>query len=492
LSSLNKIFTSSFLLSFEAVLRKLVGLVSTLVLARLLVPEDFGLIAIALMVMGLIDAMKQFGGGTYLLKSERIDTDMINTSWTISFLANLLMALVLILATPYIAEYYTDDRLKGVLWAFSGIWLVRSLGNPALVMLRREQNYLPIVKLSIFTKVIAVIVVIISAIIFESYWALVLGQLTTYTLMTIGSYFLYHHKLKFCLNNFKEQWQFSSWWTLQSLVGFFQTQLDTFLVSSMYDKSALGSYHTIKYFASMPITFFLQPASEPLFVELRKIKDNKEYFNQQFNVSFLVTLLVAAPLALFLMQEHYLVTATLLGDNWTEYSGLFAIFCISIITYTLQRQALDTMVILGSTKGLFYFQILSFVTVYGILLYRNATTIMEFSTIKVGLEISIAALLFIYITLKYTSLRSIIHLVIASTPIIISLLICHYLNLKIDTEYPVFIQLVIAGLLFFTTYLVSLLFFCFLLRKSSPEWRYIWNLAERVVLNLTTKIRKTA
>ena len=490
MSTLKKSLTGSFLLSFEAILRKMVGLISTLILARLLVPEDFGLIAIALMVMGLIDAMKKFGGATYLLKSEHINTDMINTSWTINFSSNFIMALLLVIATPYIAEYYSDERLKAVLWAFAGIWIIRSLGNPALVMLRREQNYLPIVKLSIFTKVIAVIVVIVSAVIFKSYWALVLGQLTTYSLMSVGGYFLYKHRLKFCLVNFKEQWSFSSWWTLQSMIGFFKAQLDTFLVSSMFDKSALGSYHTIKYFAAMPITFLLEPATTPLLVELRKIKDNKEYFNQQYNVSFIVTFLVAAPLTLFLIQEHYLITATLLGNNWVEYSELFAIFCISIITYTLQRQALDVMVISGTTKGVFYFQTLSFLIVYGALLYSDINTVIEFANLKINLEITIATVLLSYITFKYTSLFNILNLLIASIPIIISLFLCYQFRPPIDNAYSVIVQLLIAGLIFFTTYLISLLFFCFLLKKSSPEWRYIWNLGVRIITHNLIKTKK--
>ena len=492
MSNLKKVLSSSFLLSSEAILRKLVGLISTLVLARLLVPEDFGLIAIALMVMGLIDAMKQFGGATYLLKSETINTDMINTSWTINFSTNLCMALLLVLATPYIAEYYSDDRLKAVLWAFSGIWIVRSLGNPALIMLRREQNYLPIVKLSIFTKVIAVIVVVISAVIFESYWALVLGQFTTYFLNTIGGYFLYRHKLKFCLTNFKEQWSFSGWWTLQSFVGFAKAQLDTFLVSSMFNKSALGSYHTIKYFASMPISFLLEPASAPLLVELRKIKDNKQYFNQQFNVSLMVTLMLAAPITLFLVQEHYLVTATLLGDNWIEYSGLFAIFCLSIIAYSLQRQALDVMVILGSAKGVFNFQIASFIIVYGTILYLGVNTVMEFAKAKVWLEAAIAVLFFLYITIKYTSFKTLLNLCIALIPIVLSLVVCFYLTPQVNVEYSVFIQLFITATAFFVIYATCLFALGYLLKNASQEWRYIWNLASRIMPARLTQKKKTS
>ena len=479
MSNLKKVLSSSFLISGEAVLRKLVGIVSTMILARLLVPEDFGLIAIAIVVMSFIDAMKQFGGAKYLLKSETINLDMINTSWTINFSSNLCMALLLVIAAPFIADFYTDDRLIEILWAFAGIWVIRSLGNPALVMLRRDQNYLPIVKLSIITKIIAIIVVIISSVTFKSYWALVLGQLTTYSLNTIGGYFLYHHRLSFCLKNVKEQWNFSGWWMLQSFVGFLKAQLDTLLVSSMFDKSALGSYHTIKYYASMPISFLLEPASEPLLVELRKIKDNKHYFNQQYNVSFIFSFVIAAPITLFLMQEHYLIVATLLGDNWLEYSELMAIFCLSIIAFNLQRQALDVIVILGSAKSVFYFQTFSFVMIYGILIYTGVNTVIEFAEMKVGLELAIAIVFFIFITLKYTSFSTLVKLIIGLSPIVLSLLLSYYLTPEINDNYPIVIQLLGKAIPFFTIYLITMVIMGYILKSYSKEWQYLWNLSER-------------
>lgn len=489
MSNLKKVFSSSFLLSSEAILRKLVGVISTLIIARLLVPDDFGLIAIALLVMGFMDSMQQFGSDTYLLKSEKINDDMINTAWTIGFSSNLFLASMLAIATPYIADYYSDPRLEAVIWAFTGIWVMRSLGNPALVMLKREQTYLPIVKLSIITKIMAVIVVIISAFIFESYWALVLGQFTTYLLTTIGGYFLYHFSPRFCLSGFKEQWQFSSWWILQSFIGFFKGHLDTFLVSSMFDKAALGSYHTIKYFSSMPTTFLLQPATKPLLVELRKLKENKSYFSQQFNVALIVALCFAVPISLFLVQEHFLVTATLLGDNWTAYSELFSIFCISIITYVIQKQASDVLVVFGLSKGIFYFQLLSFIVVYGVLLCFGSSSINGFAEIKVWMEAIVVLGLFLYVTLRYTSFNSIINFIVALTPIILASITSIYLDIQINSSYPVLVQLVLTTINFFAIYAVVLFSCAFVLKTSNPEWRYIWRLSQNVISSIVVKVK---
>ncbi|KXI28504.1 hypothetical protein AX660_15550 [Paraglaciecola hydrolytica] len=482
--------TGSFLLSFEAVLRKLVGLVSTLMLARLLVPEDFGLIAIAFLVMGFVDAIKQYGAGAYLLKAESINKDMINTGWTINVTSNGFMAALLIIATPYISDYYNDIRLINVLYAFAGIWIMRSFNNPGLIMLRRDQNYLPLIKLSVITKLLAVAMVIVSAWLLESYWALVIGQFVTYFSMTVGSYFLHSHRPRLCLIGFKEQWGFSSWWLLQSIVGYFKGQLDTFLVSSLYSQGILGAYHTIKYFSSMPTTFLMQPVTEPLLVQLRQLKGNTLYFNQQLNVALIVALIIATPISIFFAQEHKLVVQVLLGDNWLEYSELFAIFSFTIIIYVFQKQMSEALVIFGHSKSIFYFQLISMFLIYGTLLSIDAPDFLYFAMTKVWIEAIVVLGLTVFFLTKYSSLASVGNLLLGIIPIGISIMLSFYLSRDVDINHIAFIRLTVKAFTFFGIYFSCMFFLSLILQKVSPEWRYIWQLNDKIRIFILAKFRK--
>lgn len=491
MSGLKKVFTSSFLLSTEAVLRKLVGLVSTLILARLLVPEDFGLIAIAIMIMGFIDSMKSFGGQKYLLKEPEITPDMINTNWTINSYANWFLITIMLLVEPLISGYYEDERLTNVIRAFALIWFIRSWGNPGLIYLKREQNYLPIVKLSIATKIIAVIAVIISAFTLKSYWALVIGQLTTYSLNTLGGYFLHSHRPRFCLKGFKKQWNFSSWWTLQNILGYWKAHLDTFLVSSFFDKTVLGSYHTIKYFSAMPITFLLQPASQPLLVALSKLKDNKNYFGQQLNITFIIMVAISAPIAIFCISHHLLVTQVLLGENWVEYSYLFGIFCISIVAYAFMRQATEVLVIFGKTKVIFNIQLITFFAVYGTLLLYPLESIAEFSIIKVSIESILGIIAFLAVSIYFTSFANVISSLFAIIPVCIAIVLALLLTIETNLNLHPFFQLSIKVINFFAVYILSLLILGFMMSKTSNEWKYLFNLTSRFLsTNLLKKVIK--
>ncbi len=490
MSSIKKMLTGSFLLSFEAILRKLVGLVSTLILARLLVPEDFGLIAIAFLVMGFIDAMKQFGGGAYLLKAESINKDMINTNWTINLTTNIFMATLLIVATPHISEYYDDIRLVNVLYAFAGIWIMRSFSNPGLIILRRDQNYLPLIKLSVITKLLAVAMVIVSALILKSYWALVIGQFVTYFSMALGSYFLHRHRPRLCLAGFKEQWEFSSWWILQSIVGFCKGQLDTFLVSAIYSQGILGAYHTIKYFSSMPTTFLMQPLTDPLLVQLRQLKSNSVYFNQQLNVALIVALIIATPISIFFVLEHKLIVAVLLGNNWLEYSELFAVFSFTIIIYVFQKQTSEVLVIFGHSKNIFYFQLTSMLLIYGTLLNLDSADFIDFATTKVLMEAIVVLGLTAYVMFRYSTLVSVSYLCVGIMPIGISIALSLFLTREVDIDNMVFLRLAIKAITFFSVYFSCMFLFSFMLKSATPEWRYIWRLNNKVRIFAFAKFSK--
>ena len=151
-------------------------------------PEDFGIIAIALLVMGLFETIQQFEGGAYLMRSKEINDSMVNTSWTIGLIMSVILALALYLSIPLVVDYYEDPRLEAVLTIYSTLLIVRYFGNPATVYLRRSQNYLPLIKVTFTAKLLSVILAVGTAVTYKNYWALIIGQYSASLFSAIGSY----------------------------------------------------------------------------------------------------------------------------------------------------------------------------------------------------------------------------------------------------------------------------------------------------------------
>jgi lipopolysaccharide exporter len=480
MSTVKKGLFSSALLVAESISKKMIGVVSTLVLARVLVPEDFGLVAIATLYLGLLDVLTDTGTTQYLLRSDKLDEETVNTSWTINLILKGILSVVMVVSAPFVSQYYEDSRLTPILYVLSCLIIVRCLNNPGVAFLRREQNYKSLVKLSIIAKFFSVGVAVSIALTFESYWALILGQCANGLMMVIGSYFIHDHRPSLTLANAKEQWSFSGWMIPQSVLGYFRTQLDTIMVSSTFGKEALGSYHIMKYLAFIPSSQILLPATQPLLVELNKTKNDANAFSRQFNISFVVTMILALPITGLMVSQHELITLVFLGNKWIDYSQLLAYFSLLIPAVAMLNQGRRVLVVYGKTKQMLYYEILSFTLLYGSLFSIGMDDLLFFSLIRVGIENALCLLFLAFIALTYTGFKNTLILLFVCIPLILATILASLATSYLNVGSGIILfDLIVTGLIFVIVFFALLLVFHYSFMRRTVEWKYIESLANR-------------
>jgi lipopolysaccharide exporter len=490
MGSLRKGSLASLLLVFQEAALKAVGLVSTLVLARILLPEDFGIIALAMLFLGLIQILAQTGSAQYLLRVDKLDDDIINTSWTINFILTSILAVPMIASGFLAAHYYDDPRLINIILTFTFLHFISNWGNPGLAYLRRAQEYTSIVKLSIITKVITVIVVIITALTLQNYWALVVGRAVGTFSGLIGSYFIYSYRPKFQLTNAKEQWKFSGWVIPQSIFGYVRTQLDSFLVSSSFGLAGLGSYNTIKYISYMPNAYLLLPITQTFLVELVKAKGSKNYFNKQYNASFILIMLIAAPITSIMYLHHELVTLLILGPNWLEYSYLMSFFCLLIPAAVMLRQASRVLLVYGKTKQIFFYECIAFVFVYTPLLIIGIDDLRLFSAVRVMAEIIVTFVFLVVVALKYTGIKNTASLVFSLVPMALGIFIAVLVtNMVGKLNINVFVDLSVITFVFICVFALVVLVFHMLVLRNLADWKYLEGIIFRIIAPVVDKLK---
>ena len=485
-----KTLLGGLVLIFESLGRKLVGVISTLILARVLVPEDFGLVAICTLTMGFIQIFVQVGTEEYLLSAKELDNDTINTSWTINFILKTAVVIILILSSGLIADYFEDARVTTVLIAYALSLFVCCFYNPGLILFRREHKYVPIAKLTIASKIIAVTTAVSIALIYESYWALVIGQITNDIMRTIGGYLLHSYRPKFCLKNAKQQWQFSGWLIPQSILGYGRTQLDTFLVSSTFGANVLGSYHVMKYLAFIPCSEILLPATQPLLVELSKLKDNKNEFTLQYNVTALVTFSMAFFISCFMFIEQHLVVSILLGANWIQYAQLIGYFALLIPAYAMFHHARRAQLVFAQTRSIFIYEIFSFGIMYSILLFVGLADLNKFTYLRVLLENFFSLILLFYVTYKFISPSNTIKLVLLSVPILLASITAMTVSKLISFAIPILLLVFVKGAAYLASFVLIILLCYALLFNRFKEWQYIYGLTSKAAKKLTKSYAK--
>lgn len=376
---------------------RMISIVSLVVLARVLTPEDFGLVGIAMIFVTFSQSLGATGGHNYLLSRQEINDEMVFTSWTLDFLIYLAFASVLAVSSGYIAEYYEDDRLQAILWALSLLILMRAINSPKLVYKHKKQELGAISSWMVINKFISVGLTIAIAIIYESYWALVIGHLISTGGYALGTYYIAPAIPKLTLKNIKPQWGFCKWIMPRSIIGFAQSQIDTIWVSLHFDKPTIGAYNSMRYYASLPNMMLINTVYSALLPQIAEFKNNKPYYQKQMQVLLFIMALICSPI-IYLMAFHAnFVIGFILGSQWQPYSDLLAIFAFMIITMTTVNLASQIAMVNDSTKLLFYFSLASIVAHVGLFALVKFDDIYQLAIYKLTIDIFLSCGFLVYL-----------------------------------------------------------------------------------------------
>lgn len=496
-----KALLGSALLVGEGLINKTVGLISTLILARLLAPDDFGLVAIGVLLMGFVEILTKTDGMQYLIRSEKVTRDDLDTYWTLNLYLNSGLAGLFFLSAPLAAAYYGDERLISIIYFLCVQIVIQSLRSPSEAYLFRNHQYLPLAKVSIASKIAAVIVSASTAILFKTYWALLLGQFAHVVVSVIGTYIVAPYLPRLTLVNVKSQWSFSAWAIPQSVMGYLRTQLDTLIVSANYGKDMLGSYHVLKYLSYIPSANVIVPATQPLLVELAQLKSDKKAFSLQFNVSFIAVMILAVPIASIMITHHELIVHSFLGDQWVKFSPLLGSFALLVIATAMQQQANRVLIVHANTKHIFFYELVSFTCLYSVIFICDFDNLYTFTYLRVTIESIFALAYMSVISIKHTSLGNYLRLLIATLPIVASSIIGGYSSLLItDVSRYSIVNLALASAIFMLTFIASLIGFYWLFMRENEEWRFLKGktmqisqrlpFVSRLKLHLLTKFEK--
>jgi O-antigen/teichoic acid export membrane protein len=490
MSQANLALKGALILTITKLSERLLGLVSTLILARLLLPEDFGIIAVTLLVINFIQVITDTGGGLYIISKDEVDHQDINTFWTIDIILKLLVFFILLAITPIISGYYDDVRLLTLLPALALMIPIGAFTNPYLVILRRTQNYKPILKMDIIKKVLSISVTITVALIYQNYWALIAGHLTSNIVKLIYSFMIFDYRPKFTLVKFTEQWSFSKWMLAKGVLGYSRSQLDTFLVSSFYSPANLGGYHVSKYISNMPGTDAISPALEPLLASYSRNKRKPENFKHQVMLTLLVIMATAPPLATFMYFNSTAIVSLILGDKWLTFSKVFGILSLLVIPLAIGRVAGQVLTSQGKVKILFYYDLLSLTVMAGVLLSLTNTTLEAFSIARVAIDCSFVTLLFIYSTTNIFKKELLLIVFYFISVILGALSLGYFSQIYFLTELPIFISLTLSFIIFCLTWLVFCYFFFYLLLRNNHAALHLKHLIQEFGVKFSSQLDK--
>jgi lipopolysaccharide exporter len=305
---------------------RLLGLLSTLILARLLTPADFGLVAMAMLVVGLLDIVLDLGVGAALIQNPTAGTGEFNTAWTLRLIQAALAALIIVVSAPVAATYYEDARVADVMRVVALSVFIGGLENIGIVYFQKTMRFDREFRFFLAKRAIGTVITILLAVTLRTYWALVLGTLAGRAVGVVLSYVMHEFRPRLSLARVRRIFGFSQWNIVLSIAGYGQRTLDQFVIGRRADASVLGAYTVGGEVASLPSTELLAPLGRVMFPAFVRVIDNSPELLRIVLLSLSVQALIGIPAGVGLVLVAPEVVPLVLGDQW-----LGAVYFIQIL-----------------------------------------------------------------------------------------------------------------------------------------------------------------
>lgn len=367
-----------------------IGFVSTLILVRLLAPEDFGLLAMCSVIIGLTDILFEFGLDTAIIQNEKLTDSYVHTAWTIRLLQSILVAGVLIAIAPLAGAYYHDDRVASLLPLLALAMVIRGFSSIGLVLLRRELQFRTEVAYGVAVRLATFFLNVGLAWYFRNYWALVVATICSGVIGCVGSYWVHPYRPRASLEKFGEIWSFSQWMLLAHISNYACNQVDQLIIGAKLGAQNAGVYAVSTEIAELPTTELIFPISRVLFPGFAKLRAEPERLKHAFlnALGFLATFSVPAGIGVALLAER--LVPLLLGEKWNDAIPVIQILAVFSVFRTLFGLPSSLLLVFGRVRLLTVF------TVVQLLLFLGGTwALIGYGLTGVAIAKAAAAALFL-------------------------------------------------------------------------------------------------
>ena len=293
-----------------------IGLLSTIILARLLIPEDFGLVALATGLIVVLDSLLEMGFEIALIQRQTDDKSQYDTAWTLSVIRGVVMGAALLMAARPLAHLYEDPRLIQIVAWLAVASLISGFQNIGCIEFRRELRFDREFTLLVWSKVISFLVTLIMALTWADYRALVAGIVVGKAVTVNLSYIMHPYRPSLSLKGCKGFLNFSKWLAANNIAVVVHQRLDTFVIGKILGTGPLGFYTVAYEISNLATTELIWPITRVLFPGFARISGDRARLARGFIDSIGAMAFLAIPLGVGIALTAPHIVGLFLGEKW--------------------------------------------------------------------------------------------------------------------------------------------------------------------------------
>ena len=336
-----------------------------MVLARLLTPDAFGIVATITMVISFAEVFTDAGFQKYIIQKEFKDDDELNRSTNVAFWTNFLMSVlacvIIFIFRHDLTRLVGSEGLGNSLSISSLMIILVSFSSIQMARYKRDFDFKTLFVVRIGGTFIPLLVTLPAAIILKNYWAIIIGNFAVHifnaVVLTVKS--KWKPKLEYSFALFKQMFSFSAWTLVESISIWLTSYIDVFIVGSYLSDYYLGLYKTSMTTVNSCMAIITASVTPVLFSALSRSQNNDAEFKDTYYRFQRMTAVFVFPMGVGLLLFSELVTLILLGEQWTEAAPFLGLWALtSAITIIFSSLASEVYRSKGNPKISFVAQVI--------------------------------------------------------------------------------------------------------------------------------------
>ena len=300
------------------VITRSLALIKIAVLARILLPVQFGIYGIATLVLGFLEMLTETGINIFLIqKKEKID-EYIDSAWAVSIIRGFIIGLSIFILAPFIASYFKNNDAVFILYLVSIIPVIRGFINPSCIKYQKNLEFNKQFKYDSVIFFVDAIFAITLGIITKSENSLVYAMIISTTLEAVLSFIYFRPTPKFRFNSekTKEVINRGKWITGAGIANYLFQNIDDILVGRVMGATSLGIYQQAYKISTLPVSEVGEVFNKVTFPIYVNLKNDKKRLNVAFLKTLLIICLLVIPFGIIVFKFPLPIINIVLGEKW--------------------------------------------------------------------------------------------------------------------------------------------------------------------------------
>lgn len=340
----------------ERIAAQFVSTLVGIILARLLVPQDYGVVSIVMVFITLCNVFVTSGFGTAIVQKKEVDETDYNTAFVLSFIMAIVLYGVLFFVSPLIAEFYELPILKSVIRVLGLRLILTSLNTIQQAHIQREMRFKKFFIATLFGTVISCVVGIILAYCGYGVWALVAQYLTNTTIDTVVLVFVggWNPSLKFSKRKAKEIYSFGIKVLCTELVFTLEGDIRSLIVGKVFGSADLAYYDQGRKYPALVVNNVNSSITKVLLPALSREQDDLYVLKQIMRKCIKIGLYLLCPVLIGFAAIANDFIAVVLTNKWIDAAPFIMIFCLVYLTRPLETACHQALLAIGRSGLVFW------------------------------------------------------------------------------------------------------------------------------------------